>query len=93
MSDSSRVPAESDGKPVVGSGDATWFDTPRPGEPTAMQHIPEKRQSVRPPLRVLLVALVLLAALGVVWFAVSAAVHQGGEDCPAQRQSTTERCR
>jgi hypothetical protein len=43
-----------------------------------MQHIPEKRQSVRPPLRVVLVALVLLAALGVVWFAVSAAVHQGG---------------
>jgi len=58
-----------------------------------MRQIPEKRQSVRPPLRVVLVALVLLAALGVVWFAVSAAVHQGGEDCPAQRQSTTERCR
>ena len=58
-----------------------------------MEHIPEKRQSVRPPVTVVLAALVLLAALGAVWLAVSAAVGGGGEDCPAQRQATSERCR
>ncbi len=55
--------------------------------------MPEKRQSIRPPRSVLIAALVALAALAVVWFAVSAAVQAGGEDCPARANATTANCR
>jgi len=58
-----------------------------------MPTIPEKRQRIRPPLAVIVVALVAVLALGAVWFAVSAAVSSGGDDCPARTNATTERCR
>lgn len=58
-----------------------------------MPTIPERRQRIRPPLAVLVVALMALVALGAVWFAVGAAVGNGGEDCPARANATTERCR
>lgn len=58
-----------------------------------MPTIPERRQRIRPPLAVIIVAVVALLALGAVWLAVGAAVGNGGEDCPAQANATTERCR
>lgn len=44
-------------------------------------------------MAVIIVAVVALLALGAVWLAVGAAVGNGGEDCPAQANATTERCR
>jgi hypothetical protein len=56
-----------------------------------MPGVPEKRQSVRPPRRLLWAGLLVLAVLAVVWFAVATATQ---EDCPAQRESgaVSERC-
>ena len=60
---------------------------------SGMPTIPERRQRVRPPWTVVLVALVALAALGAVWFAVGAAVGNGGEECAGRANATSERCR
>lgn len=49
--------------------------------------VPEKRQSIRPPLAALLGILGVALVLAVVWLSVSAAVTSGGEDCPMQRES------
>jgi hypothetical protein len=55
--------------------------------------LPEKHQSVVPPRRVLLGVVGVVVVLAAVWFAVSAAVSSGGQDCPASGNSTAERCR
>jgi hypothetical protein len=55
--------------------------------------LPEKHQSVAPTKRILLGVLGVFVVLTAVWFAVSAAVNAGGEDCPASGNSTAERCR
>jgi hypothetical protein len=45
-------------------------------------------------MQVLVAALLILVALVAVWFAVSAAVGSGGDDCPAaESQETGDRCR
>jgi len=58
-----------------------------------MPGIPQKRQSVRPQLPVLVAAALIVVALVAVWFAVGAAVGSGGDDCPAEGNATGERCR
>ena len=60
-----------------------------------MSGIPEKRQSIRPPRRMLLVVCLILVAMAAVWFAVTTAVQAGGEDCPAERESgaVSNQCR
>ena len=60
-----------------------------------MPGIPEKRQSVRPSRRVLLGVLLIVVTLAAVWFAVTAAVQGGGEDCPAERETgaVSDQCR
>lgn len=64
------------------------------GNAAGMPDIPEKRQSIRPPRSFLLVILAVLVVMTAVWFAVSAAVKSGGEDCPAKGENVTiERCR
>jgi hypothetical protein len=55
--------------------------------------LPEKHQSIAPTRRVLLGVLGVCVVLAAVWFAVSAAVNAGEEDCPAGGNSTIERCR
>jgi hypothetical protein len=67
---------------------------PRPGgQATGMPGIPQQRQSLRPPVPVLVAAAVIAVALVAVWFAVGAAVGSGGDDCPAKGTETAERCR
>jgi len=58
-------------------------------------HVPEKRQSIRPPLAALLGILGVAVVLAVVWLSVSAAVTSGGQDCATQRESAAagDRCR
>jgi hypothetical protein len=60
------------------------FDPRASGKGRGMPEFPEKRQSVRPPRRLLWAALVALAVLAAVWFAVAAATN---EECPAERQT------
>lgn len=59
-----------------------------------MPEIPEKRQSVVPPARILVPSVLgLVVVLAVIWFAVAAAVTAGGEDCPATKNQTINSCR
>ena len=59
-----------------------------------MPNMPEKRQSIRPPRSFIFVLVAMLVVMAAVWFAVSAAVKSGGEDCPAQGENVAiERCR
>lgn len=59
-----------------------------------MPEIPEKRQSIVPPVRILVPSILgLLVVLAAIWFAVAAAVGAGGEDCPATKNETIARCR
>jgi hypothetical protein len=59
-----------------------------------MPEIPEKRQSIRPPRRVLLAGLLALVALVAVLVAVTAALHSGNDDCPASTSGggVSKRC-
>lgn len=59
-----------------------------------MRQLPEKRQSIRPDVSVLIGGLLIVVVLAAVWFAVTAAIEGGGGDCPAQRESgaVSDRC-
>jgi hypothetical protein len=60
-----------------------------------MPEIPQKRQSIRPPVRLLLVGLAALLVLVVVWIAVSAALNRGSDDgCAPQtnKGAVSDRC-
>ncbi len=52
-----------------------------------MPDLPEKKQSIRSPRSLLLAALAALVVLVAVWFAVSAAVSWGGDDCPTKPET------
>ena len=58
-------------------------------------HMPEKRQSVRPRLPVLLGVIATLLIMALVWFAVTWAVGAGGEGCASKPSSgaSSDRCR
>ena len=58
-------------------------------------HVPDKRQSIRPRLPVLLAALATLLIMAIIWFAVSWAVNAGGEDCASKPSNgaSSDRCR
>jgi hypothetical protein len=60
-----------------------------------MPEIPEKRQSIRPRLPVLLGALGTVLVMAVIWFAVTWAVGAGGEDCASKpaNGAASDRCR
>lgn len=53
-----------------------------------------KRQSIRPTAPFIIGALIAAIAMAAVWLAVSAAVGNGGQDCPARDKSSVgKRCR
>lgn len=60
-----------------------------------MPATPEKRQSIRPPRPVLLGLGATVLMMIVVWVVVASAIGQGGQDCPAQRETgaVADRCR
>ena len=62
-----------------------------------MPEIPQAHQSIRPPLGVVLGLFAVLVVMAVTWFAVSAAVSYGGQQCPTnhqtQHQSESASCR
>ena len=60
-----------------------------------MPEMPEKRQSVRPRLPVLLGAVGTLVVMALIWFAVTWAVDAGGQDCASKPRSgaSSDRCR
>ena len=60
-----------------------------------MPELPEQKQSIRPPRALVFVALAALVVLAAVWFAVSTAVGNGGDDCAARQESGVagDRCR
>jgi hypothetical protein len=59
-----------------------------------MPEVPEARQSIRPDRGIVIGLVAVLVVMAVVWFAVSAAMGSGGQDCPAKARNTAEsRCR
>jgi hypothetical protein len=71
------------------------FDGHLHGHPGGMPEIPQKRQSIRPPVRLLLVGLAALLVLVVVWIAVSVALNRGSDDgCAPQtnKGAVSDRC-
>ncbi len=60
-----------------------------------MPELPEKRQSIRPGLPVILGAAATLVIMAIIWFAVTWAVGSGGQDCASQPSSgaSADRCR
>ena len=79
---------------LIRHGVVTRFGAGRGGDGDSVPELPEKRQSVRPNRSVLVGALLIAVVLAAVWFAVSAAVEAGGEDCPAQREqgAVSDKC-
>ncbi|HEU4911535.1 MAG TPA: hypothetical protein VFV76_06525 [Actinomycetes bacterium] len=52
------------------------------------------RQSIVPPLRILIPSVVgMLLVLGAAYFAVAAAIEFGGEDCAGTKNEVLDRCR
>jgi hypothetical protein len=60
-----------------------------------MPEMPEKRQSIRPGLPVVLGALGVLVIMAIVWLAVTWAVGSGGQSCQSRPNSgaAAHRCR
>jgi hypothetical protein len=78
-----------------GGRDAVRFELCVTGDPLGMPELPEKRQSIRPGLPVILGALGVLLIMAVVWLAVTWAIGSGGQDCPSRPSSgaAADRCR
>ena len=57
-------------------------------------HVPEGKQSILPPRRLLMVLLAVLVLFGLIWTVVTIAVAHDDQGCPSTGKAATEaRCR